>query len=620
MLCLIFFLAYAFAQRLVKAPVLVPPYREVEYFGAEARPFNIIISLKQRNIDRLASEVIARSTPGFSNYGNHLSGKELCTLSDPPRRSYEIVEDWLKRSGILKIKAVSSSVHFTASWSTVERIFKTSIRFISIFETGALIVRARDYVIPAEIENHVSAIYGLHGLPLASRNHRTPKTDRSGRAKVVPSVIAATYAININGSGNTEVRQAVGEFQDETSLESDQKLFFMFHMPASTWNDYKLYRTVGSNNQAEAGDEASLDVQYIMGVAPGILTEFWGFQSMDFCLDLKNFTDNIVNSTDRPSVFSISYGLQANISSLGCSSEQVADIDNNFLKISSLGISVLISSGDSGSGFQRIPDKCQAFNQNVEYIGEGKTELAEGTVTPWCCTYATERGFPAWVMAEDPNRGYNYFCYGLTKVTGQKYNDRAFSGTTAPQRMWPSWPASSPWVTAVGATRFGDKGNEVASSEFGSGGGFSWDFVAGKWQENAISAFLSQAQLPPTSYFPRSGRGTPDVSALGEGYRVIVDRFPAIIGGTSASAPAWAAMVSLLNQGRYDVGKSSLGFLNPFLYSNPEAFTDITNGTDMIDRNGQPLNYGYNCTAGWDPVTGLGSPLFSKLLELAVAI
>jgi tripeptidyl-peptidase-1 len=114
------------------------------------------------------------------------------------------------------------------------------------------------------------------------------------------------------------------------------------------------------------------------------------------------------------------------------------------------------------------------------------------------------------------------------------------------------------------------------------------------------------------------GRGTPDVSALGEGFQVYVGGRVVSAGGTSASSPAFASMMSLLNEARLNAGKPAMGFLNPFLYKNADAFTDVVLGSNKIDRGGTPLPYGYNSSKGWDPVTGLGTPKFDKLLAAAM--
>jgi tripeptidyl-peptidase-1 len=97
--------------------------------------------------------------------------------------------------------------------------------------------------------------------------------------------------------------------------------------------------------------------------------------------------------------------------------------------------------------------------------------------------------------------------------------------------------------------------------------------------------------------------------------------FPA--GGTSASAPEFAGVVSLLNDARLNAGKAPLGFLNPALYAiaaaHPgEALYDMTTGTSSCDSNGQCCGNGFAAAVGWDPTTGLGSPLFAGLAKYLV--
>lgn len=95
----------------------------------------------------------------------------------------------------------------------------------------------------------------------------------------------------------------------------------------------------------------------------------------------------------------------------------------------------------------------------------------------------------------------------------------------------------------------------------------------------------------------------------------------------SASAPTFAAIISLLNTARLKANQKPLGFLNPWLYSDAKAgLVDITRGgstgctgTDIY--SGLPAPYvpyaSWNATTGWDPVTGLGTPNFKKLLEIS---
>jgi hypothetical protein len=216
----------------------------------------------------------------------------------------------------------------------------------------------------------------------------------------------------------------------------------------------------------------------------------------------------------------------------------------------------------------------------------------------------------------------------------ETYTSPTTVSSTAPPQLFPSWPASSPWVTAVGATRFQHPNpaaaattmqKEAAVESFGSGGGFStlYSQEDAQWQTAAVDAYLNTtsraAPFPPSSLFSPTGRATPDVAALGQGFQVVYNGQVKVMGGTSASAPTFAALVSLLNEARLQGGMPPMGFLNPWLYANPGAFTDITVGTNAINGKGQRVPFGFNCTAGWDPVTGLGTPKFGALLEAALA-
>jgi kumamolisin len=91
------------------------------------------------------------------------------------------------------------------------------------------------------------------------------------------------------------------------------------------------------------------------------------------------------------------------------------------------------------------------------------------------------------------------------------------------------------------------------------------------------------------------------------GYQVLVDGQQTVVGGTSAVAPLWAALVALVNQ---TLGKRQ-GFLNPILYTlGGTGFNDITSGNN--DDSG--LGY-YDAGPGWDPCTGLGSPDAAALIS-----
>jgi kumamolisin len=161
------------------------------------------------------------------------------------------------------------------------------------------------------------------------------------------------------------------------------------------------------------------------------------------------------------------------------------------------------------------------------------------------------------------------------------------------------FPASSPFALACGGTRLNATPTGIASevvwndgpNNGASGGGISNVFPAAAWQ-TGISTVNAQGSKTPLKM-----RGVPDVSGNADpetGYNVRIDGTNTVIGGTSAVAPLWAALIARFNQ---ISGKPS-GYLNPQLYKNPAAFRDITQG-----NNGD-----FQAATGWDACTGMGSP------------
>jgi len=184
-------------------------------------------------------------------------------------------------------------------------------------------------------------------------------------------------------------------------------------------------------------------------------------------------------------------------------------------------------------------------------------------------------------------------------------------------KVSPSFPASIPWATAVGATYFvsGTSGEQEASAQFGSGGGFSYDYEAPSYQTDAIAAYLAKTDKPKEDLtYATGGRGSPDVSLLGEQFAVIANGQTEAVGGTSASSPSFAAIVSLLNNVCLNAGGKTLGFANPLFYQNAAAFTDVTKGTSAIGENAAAGVW--KAEKGWDAATGLGFPNYPELAKV----
>lgn len=183
----------------------------------------------------------------------------------------------------------------------------------------------------------------------------------------------------------------------------------------------------------------------------------------------------------------------------------------------------------------------------------------------------------------------------------------------------PDFPAASPYVTAVGGTDFSTKSVIGPESVWPcGGGGFSDTFTAPAYQQAAVSAYLANAAaagvLPPANLFNATGRGYPDVAALGGQVNPYCVGYHGGsfggVSGTSASCPVVAGIFAQLNNVRLAAGKSSLGFLNPLIYSNPQCFNDVLDGSQ---NNCNAGTTGFAAIKGWDAATGFGSPNYNCL-------
>ena len=181
------------------------------------------------------------------------------------------------------------------------------------------------------------------------------------------------------------------------------------------------------------------------------------------------------------------------------------------------------------------------------------------------------------------------------------------------------FPCSSPYVLAVGGTllRTGAKRSERAwkdgdglrADNGGStGGGVSARIARPAWQ--------SGLDIAPVNPGQAAGRIVPDVAAnasANTGYFVVAGGQQEISGGTSAAAPLWAGLVARMNQQLSASGRH-VGYLTPLLYggANPlgrQGCNDIHAGDNVTAHVG-----GFKSTAGFDAVTGWGSPKGKDLL------
>ncbi|EJF62034.1 subtilisin-like protein [Dichomitus squalens LYAD-421 SS1] len=176
----------------------------------------------------------------------------------------------------------------------------------------------------------------------------------------------------------------------------------------------------------------------------------------------------------------------------------------------------------------------------------------------------------------------------------------------------PTFPSTCPYVTSVGGTQ----SFSPEQAWPGSSGGFSNYFPTPDYQAAVVSAYLATHGSKNAGRFNASGRAFPDIAAKADHF-VVLEPDVFSFTGTSAASPTVASIVALLNDRLLNAGKPPLGFLNPWLYSEGfAAFTDITTGNSSVHCSQSDTARGFDAEVGWDPVTGLGTPRFDKLVSL----
>jgi kumamolisin len=198
--------------------------------------------------------------------------------------------------------------------------------------------------------------------------------------------------------------------------------------------------------------------------------------------------------------------------------------------------------------------------------------------------------------------------------------DSGEEGCNGSTRVSAGWPATEPYVVAVGGTTVAfDASGKLTETAWsgktaaagGSGGGISKLYPLPAFQNTFQTPYIKRS-IPDVSFNanPNSGEllwtschpsQTTGACTHGTGNWLVM-------GGTSMAAPQWAGFLTLVNEARTTAGKATLGYLNPIIYSlsastRAQVLHDVTSGSN-----------GYSAGAGWDAVTGWGSMQADALL------
>ncbi|KAI8941272.1 hypothetical protein NX059_002502 [Plenodomus lindquistii] len=547
------------------------------------RKLHFRIAVRSENRELFERTLMEISTPSHARYGQHLKRNELKALIKPRAESTSAVLNWLQQSGVESrdIENDGEWINFYAPVKRAEEMMGTTFKtYQSEVRPAIKKIRSLGYSVPKQVRSHIDMIQ-----PTTRFGQLRPERSQIRYKEAAPFSIAA-----VNATCNTRITPAclsdlynfadyevnpevnvtigVNGFLEQYARYADLEQFSRLYSPATVGSTFEFTSVNGGlldQNATEDSVEANLDIQYTAGlVAPDIATNFYstpGRGELVPDLDQPNIDDN----SNEPYLEFFTY-------LVGLEDEKLPQ--------------VLTTS--YGEDEQSVP----------------------ATYAKKVCDLIGQLG----------TRGVSViFSSGDTGV-GSACQTNDGKNTT---RFLPIFPASCPYVTSVGGTFRVEPEQAV---DFSSGG-FSdlWDRPA--YQDDAVSGYLAKLGDQWKGLYNPNGRGFPDVAAQGQGFRVVDKGRLISVGGTSASAPVFASVIALLNNARLASGKSALGFLNPWIYqAGYEGLNDIVEGgssgcTGRDIYSGLETPYvpyaSWNATAGWDPVTGHGTPDFEKLLRIS---
>jgi tripeptidyl-peptidase-1 len=557
---------------------------------------NLRLALNQSNVE-FHQAVIDISTPGHPKYGQHMTREEMREMLRPDTDTMENVITWLMSEDVAPNVVVveGSWIKFQVPLAQAERMLKAQYFYYHDVANQNTLIRTLIYSVPEAVHSNIVLIQpttrfghiNQHSAPGPDKPIIASPEDLTAECGFVvrPECLRDLYDVkNTSASPDPRNRLGISGFLEQFARHSDLYDFMNGLSPKESDANFSVVRINGGLNDEDSpsgSTEASLDIQYSISLAYKTLATFYATggrgplvpdteqpnASQSFNEPYLEQLHHLINlhNEELPAVLTTSYG-EAEQTVPVSYATAICDL---YSQLGARGVSVIFSSGDSGVG-----SSCQR-------------------------------------------------------------NDGSYQ-----TRFLPGFPASCPFVTSVGGT-YSHRPERGASF---SGGGFSEVFHRPAYQDQVVQGYIGQLGDQWNGLYNPQGRGIPDVSAQASGYLIRDHGMYMRISGTrlvsfsaihlylwheltqlskSASAPVFAGIVSQLNAVRLAQGKPRMGFINPWLYSTGlSGFTDIVDGGSRGcygGTHGVSVPFAsWNATIGWDPVTGLGTPLFSKLAQLAL--
>src|SRR5947209_1063849 len=382
-----------------------------------------------------------------------------------------------------------------------------------------------------------------------------------------------------------------------------------------------------------------------------------------FYPSLPNPSFQQVYPNGQPDYKNVGNGQSGSGGAAGWSGEATLDIEWSYAIAPLAHIVLLAVPPAETEGVQGFPNLFKAISDEIDAAPGGTVFSMSFGVTEQTFGGATQQQVAKFdaVFQKGIAKGDTFFASsgdsGSQGVSKQQRDTATYSYPTD------GWPASSPYVTAVGGTQlqYGWAWNPTSDVAFNADGSPNPDYFAYTSGRN-LNAVWNESWLPaasgggPSALYPRpswqsgvasviggNARGVPDVAwdaAVNGGVLVYITAFPQyqragwhVYGGTSSASPQVAALTALAAEERAAAGKAPLGNIDPLLYAHPKWFTDVKPVTEGTAQSGQLVNNrewdyngdglavtpdavtGWPTLAGYDLTTGLGTPSASAYVS-----
>ncbi|KAK1987020.1 Pro-kumamolisin [Colletotrichum cereale] len=554
------------------------------------------VNMKLQNIDKLDSTLRDISDPDSANYGKYLTAAQVNDMFKPAEASVAAVKTWLAKENISDVSYTEGGqfVGFATDVATANRMLGASFAYYDV--QGTMKLRTKEYSVPDAMAEHIdlvtpttyfgtarsdpgitNAALPISFAPLVRRQVSGPAPATNCSKVFTPTCFELAYnygAYQADPAAGSRV--AFASFLNQSARQEDLTVFLdKFQLPSQNFTSVIINGGLDHQDPAGSVGEANLDAQVIAATVKSLpITQYITGGSGPLDPNLRSPTQ--ADNQNEPFLDFYQFMMTQE-------NEKISQV-------------ISVSYGDDE---QTVP---------IEYATR-------------VCNLIGMMGLRGVTMLESSGD------------TGVGAPCRANDGSNALQ-FTPQFPATCPYVTAVGGTQaFGPEITWVAS-----GSGFSNYFKQPWYQEGAVNQYLLSGISTDTKTYYQpftnfSGRGFPDISAHSANPPFPIVSAGKLVGtgGTSASSPLVAGLVGLLNDARIRAGQPTMGFMNPWLYKRGfRGLTDVTTGSAKgcggVDlQSGKPLEGAgvipfatWNGTQGWDPVTGLGLPNFEEMKKIAL--